>query len=95
MRVAILGVGGLGRTLASEFRTDPRVTALLLADRKGERARVLGAIPGRVPIQALQVNVENASALDRAIRGCDVVVNAALPKYNLSIMEAALRVGAD
>ena len=95
MRVAILGVGGLGRTLASELRTDPRVSALLLADRKGERARILSAIPGRVPIQAVQLDVENASALERAIRGCDVVVNTALPRYNLPIMEAALRAGTD
>lgn len=95
MRVAILGVGGLGRTLASELRTDPRVTALLLADLKGERARILTAIKGRVTIEARQVNVENAAALDRAIQGYDVVVNTILPKYNLTIMEAALRAGAN
>src|SRR5207237_10266111 len=40
MRVAILGVGGLGRTLASELRADRRVTSLLLTDQFGERARV-------------------------------------------------------
>ena len=95
MRVAILGVGGLGRTLASELRTDPRVSALLLADRKGERARILTAIRGRVAIEARQLNVENAAALERALRGYDVVVNTALPKYNLGIMEAALAAGAD
>lgn len=93
MRVAILGVGGLGRTLASELRTDPRVTGLLLADLKGERARILTAIQGRVPIEARQVNVENVSALERTIRGYDVVVNTTLPKYNLAIMEAALVAG--
>ncbi|TLZ73914.1 MAG: hypothetical protein E6K06_01895 [Methanobacteriota archaeon] len=48
MRVAILGVGGLGRTLASELRTDPRVSSLLLIDEFGERARVLTGIRGRV-----------------------------------------------
>ncbi len=95
MRVAILGVGGLGRTLASELRTDPRVTALLLADRKGERARILTAIRGRVAIEARQLNVEDAPALGRAIRGYDLVVNTALPRYNLAIMEAALDAGTD
>jgi len=95
MRVAILGVGGLGRTLASELRTDSRVTALLLADLKGERARILTAIRGRVAIEAHTLNVEDAAALVRTIRGYDVVVNATLPKYNLDIMEAALQAGAD
>ncbi len=93
MRVAVLGVGGLGRTLASELRTDPRVTALLLADQKGERARILTAIRGRVTIEARQLNVENASALVRSIRGYDVVVNTTLPRYNLTVMEAALEAG--
>lgn len=93
MRVAILGVGGLGRTLASELRTDPRVAGLLLADQKGERARILTAIKGRVPIDARQLSVENRPALERAIRGYDVVVNTTLSKYNLTIMEAALEAG--
>src|SRR5205814_1543019 len=55
MRVAILGVGGLGRTLASELRADPRVTSLLLTDQFGERARVLTGIPGRVSIDASRI----------------------------------------
>ena len=40
MRVAILGVGGLGRTLASELRGDPRISSLLLIDQLRDRARV-------------------------------------------------------
>ncbi len=93
MRIAILGVGGLGRTLASELRTDPRVSSLLLVDKKGERARVLTAIPGRVPIDAAQLNLEQAGPLARVIRGCDAIVNTALPRYNLALMEAALAAG--
>ena len=93
MRIAILGIGGLGRTLASELRTDPRVTALLLADLRGERARVLTAIRGRVPIEACQLNLEDPAAVVRAIRGWDTIVNTALPKYNLSLMQAALEAG--
>ncbi len=95
MRVAILGVGGLGRSLASELRADPRVTGLLLADQKGERARILTAIRGRVAIEARQLDVENAAALVRTIRGYDVVVNTTLPRYNLAIMDAALQAGTD
>ena len=93
MRVAILGVGGLGRTLASELRADPRVSSLLLIDQLGERARVLTGLRGRVPIEAMQLNVENRLALTKAIRGSEVVVNTTLPKYNLTIMRAALEAG--
>lgn len=94
VRVAILGVGGLGRTLASELRADPHVSSLLLVDRRGDRARVLSGIQGRVPIEAAQVNVENTAVLARSLRGADLVINAILPKYNLGIMQAALAAGA-
>src|SRR3989454_6582523 len=95
MRVAILGVGGLGRTLASELRGDPRVTSLLLIDLFGERARVLTGIRGRVAIEAKQLNVENRIALTKAIAGSDLVINTTLPRYNLGIMQAALEVRAN
>src|SRR3989454_5400608 len=94
MRVVILGVGGLGRTLASELRGDPRVTSLLLIDLFGERARVLTGIRGRVAIEAKQLNVENRIALTKAIAGSDPVINTTLPRYNLGIMQAALEVRA-
>src|SRR5256886_16295707 len=94
MRVAILGVGGLGRTLASELRADPRVSSLPHTDQFGKRATVLTGIPGRVSIEATQLNVENHAALERAIKGADIVVNTTLPRSNLRIMEAALVAGA-
>src|SRR5881409_2196252 len=95
MRIAILGVGGLGRTLASELRGDPRVSSLLLVDLFGERARVLTGIRGRVAIEAKQLNVANRIALTKAIAGSDLVINTTLPRYNLGIMQAALEVRAD
>src|SRR5437867_6543221 len=80
MRVAILGVGGLGRTLASELRGDPRVTSLLLIDQFCERARVLTGIRRRVAIEAKQLNVENRVALPKAIPGADLAITTTLPK---------------
>ena len=93
MRVAILGIGGVGRTLASELRADARVDGLLLIDKMGERARVMAGMRGRVPIEAKQLAVDNREAVARAIRGYDVVVNATLPKFNDAIMGAALDAG--
>src|SRR5947199_9063229 len=94
MRVAILGVGGLGRTLASELRADPRVTSLLLMDQFGERARVLTGIAGRVSIEAAQLNLENHVARRKAPAAADTVVNTTFPRYNLRSMAAAVAVGA-
>ncbi|HKZ89217.1 MAG TPA: saccharopine dehydrogenase C-terminal domain-containing protein [Thermoplasmata archaeon] len=93
MRVAILGVGGVGRTLAAELRSDPRVTSLLLIDKIGDRARVLAGLTGRVSIEARSLAVDNRATLAQALRGCKVVVNATLPKYNFTAMGAALDAG--
>ncbi len=95
MKVAILGIGGMGRALVSELRADPRVTGLLLVDRHGDRARVLAGVRGSVRIEPRQLNVEDTAALATAIRGADIVVNATLPKYNLGIMDACLEAGAN
>lgn len=59
-------------------------------DRVGDRARVLSGLGGRAPIEAHALNVENVDMLTRALRGCDIAVNATLPKYNLGIMRACL-----
>src|SRR5207249_4736751 len=75
MRVAILGVGGLGRTLASELRGDPRVTSLLLIDQFGERARVLPGISNAMARSAAE-RLDTVDAI--RIRSGGV---AALPGY--------------
>ncbi len=93
MRVAILGIGGVGRTLVSELRTDPRVESLVLADQVGDRARVMAGLRGRVPIEAKELQLEDRQALAKALKKTDVVVNATLPKYNLVVMRAALEAG--
>lgn len=95
LRVAILGVGGVGRTLAFELRNDPRMEALLLVDKAGDRARVLAGMHGRPSIEARELNVENRQELVRVLRGCDITVNATLPKFNVPVMQAALEAGTD
>ncbi len=95
LRVAILGVGGVGRTLALELRNDPRIEALLLVDKAGDRARVLAGIHGRPSIEARELNVENRPELIRVLRGYDITVNATLPKFNVAVMQAALEAGTD
>jgi len=88
MRVAILGVGGLGRTLAFG-NSGPIVGSLrlLLTDQFGERAR-----SSRHPRSGLDrgdpAERREPCALGRAIKGSDIVVNTTLPRYNLRIMEA-------
>lgn len=95
MKIAIVGLGGVGQSLARELRRDPNVSSLVLIDRIASRTRGLAGVRGRVPVTAKQVDAGSRSAVAKAIRDCDVAVNAARPEYNLTIMRAALEAGTD
>lgn len=94
MRVAVLGVGGLGRTLVRLLRSDPQVEQLLLIDRSAARLTFLVDNRSRVRVEIRPIEVNNSSDLSRVLRGWDVAVNTLPPKHNLSIMRGCLEAGA-
>ncbi len=93
MKVALLGVGGLGRILALELASDRRVTELVLVDKKGDRAKALKSIGRAAAITALQADVRRKDVLRPILSGVDVAVNATLPENNLAVMDACLDAG--
>lgn len=93
MKVAVLGVGGLGRIIALELAMEPRVTELVLADVRGDRSRALRSIGRTAAVRALQVDVTNPLSLGEALDGVDVAVNATLPEHNLAVMASCLDAG--
>ena len=94
MKVAVLGVGGVGGSLALHLHRDDRISSLLLIDKISGRTRILEGKRGLVSVDRKHMNMGNPNAAKMAIRGCDVVVNTCPPKYNLSIMKTALEAGA-
>jgi len=93
VKVALLGVGGLGRILALELASDPRVTELVLVDRKGDRSRALKSIGRSISVVPLQADVAKGDSLRPVLSGVDVAVNATLPENNLAVMAACLQAG--
>ncbi len=95
MRVAIVGVGGVGQVLAKELCRDRRITSLLLLDKSKEQERTLTRLGKRVEAQFQVIDASKRVAVEHAIQGCDVVANTSLATYNLTIMQAALGAHAD
>ena len=93
MKVAVLGIGGLGRILALELASDARVTELVLADKRGDRSKALKSIGRTTTVRPLQVDVTQPGPLRDALAGVDVAVNATLPDFNLPVMAACLEAG--
>lgn len=93
VKVAVLGIGGLGRILALELASDPRITELVLADKRGDRSKALKSIGRTTAVRSLQVDVTQPGPLRDALSGVDVAVNATLPEFNLPVMAACLEAG--
>jgi saccharopine dehydrogenase-like NADP-dependent oxidoreductase len=93
VRAAILGVGGLGRTVALELASDRRVEELILVDKRGERSRALASIGRTASVSTFAVDVTDTTALRKILARVDVAVNTTLPEHNLRIMRACLDEG--
>lgn len=93
VKVAVLGIGGLGRIVALELASDARVTELLLADKRGDRSKALKSIGHGAAVQPVQLDVAEPGPLRDALSGVSIAINATLPDYNLAIMAACLEAG--
>ncbi len=93
MKVAILGVGGLGRIIALELAADPRIQELVLADKRGDRSRALKSIGRTAAVRPVQADVSRPETLREVLQEVDIAVNATLPEYNLNVMTACLDAG--
>src|SRR2546428_12488187 len=94
MKVAIIGVGGVGRTLAQLLRSEAAIDSLLLIDKEENRVRFFTKMMGRGEVDAAPFDLKAPSGVPRVLRGCAVVVNTAPPTFNLAVMDGWLLPGA-
>lgn len=94
-RVVLLGCGAVGNVVARHLAASPSVDSLLAADVDIAAAKGLAASTHRRKVRPLRLDVGDGDALRDAVRRARLVIHAALPKYNLAVMEAALEAGAD
>jgi len=92
MKILIVGCGAVGSVIASELVKDREIDEVKCADVDLQKAKQL--THGLKNASACQVNAGNIDDLVKVAKGVSVVVNATLPKFNLNIMDAALKSGA-
>ncbi|MEW5934351.1 MAG: saccharopine dehydrogenase C-terminal domain-containing protein [Bacillota bacterium] len=93
MKAMVLGLGGVGTVIARELARAPQFGELLLADVDGERARRVAEEIGLAHVRACRVDAGNRQELRAALDGVGILVNAVIPRYNLTVMEACLEAG--
>jgi len=97
MKALILGTGAQGSVIVSELVKDPEVTEARLGDINLERARRLAERLKSDKVSIHRVDASNIEDVAKAGRETDLIVNATpwVVRFNLNVMEAALKCGAN
>lgn len=94
MRICVIGTGVQGSAIALTLTKTPEVSEIVCADINLDRVKRVAGKLGSDRVSMQRVDAGNMDDLLRVLKGADAVINATLPRYNLNIMNAALKRGA-
>ena len=96
MKILIVGVGAQGSVIATEIVKSPEVSEVRLSDIDLKKAERLAERLKSDKLRTLRVDANKVDDIMRAAREVNVIVNTTTwnDKFNLNIMEAALKSGA-
>ncbi|MEM1539990.1 MAG: saccharopine dehydrogenase NADP-binding domain-containing protein [Candidatus Bathyarchaeia archaeon] len=96
MKILILGgYGAQGSVICYELAKHKRVSEIVIAGRNLERAKALKKMLKSDKLSILCVDLNNVDEVQKAVKGCDLVVNSASYVYDIRVMKAALAEGAN
>ncbi|HKV90282.1 MAG TPA: saccharopine dehydrogenase NADP-binding domain-containing protein, partial [Thermoplasmata archaeon] len=94
MEAVVLGGGGLtGRCTVRDLAAGGGFDSIRVADLDLELAQAAAAATGSDRVRAEPLDVRDALALRRVLKGADVCVNAVQYTFNLAVMEGCLAEG--
>jgi len=91
MKITVIGAGVQGSGIALLLSRNPEVSEIICSDVNVERAKRLAENLHSKKVSAQKVDCSKISEILKVIEGADTVINASLPKFNLKIMDAALK----
>jgi len=95
MKILVAGTGAIGIVIASELAKNPEVEEVRLADINLQRAERIRDWLKSEKVSAHRVDAGKLDDVVRVAEGVDVIVNATLPRFNLTITNAALKAKAN
>jgi len=95
MKILVIGTGAIGSVIASELAKNPEVEEVKVADIDLQRAERLRDWLKSEKVSAHRVNASKSDDIVRVAKGVDVIVNATLPRFNVTITDAAFRAKAN
>ena len=91
-RIMIMGTGAQGSAVAKLLDKEPNVAEIICADYDLKAAEDLGKSLKKA--RAVQVNAKNVDDIVRAGEGVDIIVNGLPISFNLTVIEAAIKLKA-
>jgi saccharopine dehydrogenase-like NADP-dependent oxidoreductase len=97
MKSLVLGAGAVGTVSALKFQQNPLFERIVIADAVPARARKLADRLDDPRVHAIPLDAGNQGDVVRALRetGSTLLLNAALPATNVTLMRACLEAGCD
>lgn len=95
MKISVIGAGVQGSGCAFVAANTAEVSEVVSADINLKMAKQAAEKSKSDMASAERVDAGNVDDLLRVIKGSDTVINAILPRFNLNIMNAALKSGAN
>ncbi len=94
-KVLIVGCGAQGKVISTHMARSREVDEIRLSDVNIEACKQHAEWLKSDKVSVYKVDASNVKGVASLAKGVDVVVNAVIPEYNLSIMNAALESGAN
>lgn len=93
MRVLLVGSGAQGAAMAFHLGRSDAIDEVVCSDVVLGRAQAARRFASSTKVRAMALDAGKPKELGRALRGADILVNAALPRFNLPLTRAALAAG--
>jgi len=93
MRIAVVGAGAMGRWAVKELGISPKVDEIVVGDFNEEQARAVATVHGGDKAKAVFVDAREQASVERAVAGCDAMINATQHFWNITVMHAAAASG--
>jgi len=91
--VLLIGCGAVGSVVARHLAASDAIGDVIAADVDGELAKRTASALRSPKVHATALDAGDGDALRRAMDGCGIVINVALPRFNIGIQKAALERG--
>jgi len=88
LKFAVIGAGGVGRVIVDHL-VKAEETKVKVGDIDHSRLRDVKRSAGEA--SAFKLDAASVAQVERFIKGCDVVINASDPRFNLLIMKQAVK----